>query len=188
MTLTITLGHVIALMAGGVLATVMTAIVASRRITDARAEAKIARNWGDSHGLRLDSVHVSHEESMRLNTQIQSLLRKQAQDSRAIAALERACNEQLRDEISTLNQVVSGAGEKLAGLNNELADWTAFGLKLRGGMDLGSDDVLDLEWVEEELRRLLLDSPPQFTVLEEISSDKEAGSEDETRELNAVEA
>ena len=193
MTLTLTLGHLIALGIGAIAAAILMRVLSSAHVQEARARAKIQEARATCHGLRLTefqahhhAVKVHHREMFDLQHQIHAHLKKQESDARTIARLQKAFNEQLHDEIRTLNEALG----KIPELHGELAEWAAFGLRLRASMDCGDRPVIDLEWTEDELNRLLAerDDRPVITSIEEIRSDEEAGPEDDTRELEAVEA
>ena len=207
MTLTFTLGHLVALGIGAIVAAVLMAVLSSARLQEARARAKIQELRAECRGLRLlefqghqQALKVHHREMLELEHEIQRHLKKRENDARTIANLQKAFNEQLHDEIRTLNQLVSGAGEKLAGLNIELADWAAFGLHLQawmGDVTFSTAEGADRDETEGNLLAVqledLLKGPipnptPVMTSIEEIHSDEEAGPEDDTREVPAVAA
>lgn len=192
MTLTLTLGHVVALGVGAIVAAILMGVLSSARVQEASARAKIQEARATCHGLRLTefqahhhALKVHHREMFDLQHQIHAHLKKRESDARTIANLQKAFNEQLHDEIRLLNQALG----KIPELHGELADWAAFGLRLRASMDCGDRPVIDLEWTEDELNRLLAerDDRPVITSIEEIPRDEEAGSgEEETTERAAV--
>lgn len=204
MTLTLTLGHVVALTTGGTVAAILMGILSSARVQEASARAKIQEARANSRGLRLaefqghyHALQVHHRETLELQHEIQTHLKQEVKDARLIASLEKACNEQLRDEIPILNQAVC----KIPELHEELAKWAGLGRRLQSWL-AGSDGQLgedrgrlpapqfeELEGLLSDLDVLLrksdLDSP-QFRSIEEATSDEEAGPEDDTREVAAV--
>ena len=199
MTLILTLGHLVALGTGAVVAAILVATVVSSRLKDARTDAKIARSWGESYKLRLDTEHAWHLEAAGFNSEIRVHLKKRESDARVVAGLRKGVIDQQRDEIRTLNQLVTGAGEKLAGLNVDLAAWAAFGLELTS-WGTGPEENLTvgrprLREILNTLNALLARSEgldfrtsvaAKFTGIEETTSDEEAGPEDDTREVAAV--
>lgn len=188
MELILTLEHLVALGIGATVATILVTAVVSSRLKEALAGTKSAAIRSASHALQLDAEKARHKESMRLQSVIRDLLTKAESDARIIAVLEKARNDQMRDEIRTLNQIVAGAGEKLAGLDNEFASWTAFGLELQSWIGQVEEDEGDLPALNHRLLELLGERKSVITSIEEIHSDEEAGSEDDTREVAAVKA
>ena len=209
MTLTLTLGHVVALGIGAIGAAVLVAVLSSARVQEARARARIQEARAHCRGLRLAEfqgqhhmLQVHHREVLELEHQIHAHLKKREGDARTIASLQKVFNEQLRDEIRTLNQAVC----KIPELHEELAEWASLGLRLQSWL-AGSDLKVGEVWEDRgrlpapqfaELDGLLSDHDvllkgsnlnfPQFTSIEETTNDEEARPEDDTREVAAVEA
>ena len=208
MTLTITLGHVIALAIGAIVGTVLMAVLSSARVQEASARAKIQEARAECRGLRLvefqghqDVLQRRHATTLELEHEIQGHLKKRESDARTIAKLQKAFNEQLHDEIRTLNQEVV----KIPELHENLVEWANLGQRLQSwlaGSELRVGEVWEdrgrlpapqfreLDALLSDLNVLLTDSClnfPQFTSIEETSSDQEAGpGEEETTECAAV--
>ena len=195
------LGWIVALTIGAVGGVILGAILSSARNRELRGEAKIQEVRAECSRTSLVAALEHHRQVRELTDSVQSSLEKQVFDARLIGDLERTWKNQLRDEIKTLNQLVTGAGEKLAGLRNELADWAAFGLHLQawmGDVAYGPKDRVDRDETEGDLLAVQLsellqgatpDPEPVITSIEEIHSDEEAGpGEEETTERAAVEA
>jgi hypothetical protein len=202
MTLIFTLGHLVALAIGAIIAAVLMAVLSSARIQEARARARIQEARAHCRGLRLAELQGHHTETLELEQKIHAHLKKREGDARTIARLQKAFNEQLHDEIRTLNEALG----KIPELHGELAEWAGLGRRLQSWL-AGSDLQLKEAWEDRgrlpapqfrELDGLLSDLDvllkgsslnfPQFTSIEETTSDEEAGSEDDTREVAAVEA
>jgi hypothetical protein len=203
MTLILTLGHLFALAMGAIAAAILMAVLSSARVQEARARAKIQEARADCRGLRLaefqghyNTLQVHHRETLELEHEIHAHLKKREADARTIAILQKAFNEQLHDEIRTLNQALG----KIPELHSELAEWAGLGQRLQSWL-AGSDGQVEedrgrlpapqfreLEGLLSDLDVLLrgsdLDSP-QFTSIEETTSDEKAGP---AREVAAVEA
>jgi len=208
MTLTITLGHVVALGIGAIVAAVLMAVLSAARVQEASARAKIQQARAECRGLRLvefqahhQAVKVHHRETFKLDQEIHAHLKKRESDARTIAKLQKAFNEQLHDEIRTLNQEVV----KIPELHENLVEWANLGQRLQSwlaGSELRVGEVWEdrgrlpapqfreLDGLLSDLDVLLKDSclnAPQFTSIEETSSDEEAGpGEEETTECAAV--
>ena len=208
MTLTITLGHVVALGIGVIVASVLMAVLSSARVQEASARAKIQEARAECRGVRLiefqghhQAVNRQHREIFELQRELHAHLKKQECDARTIAGLQKAFNEQLHDEIRTLNQALG----KIPELHGELAEWGNLGRRLQSwlaGSDLQEGEVWEdrgrlpapqfreLDGLLSDLDTLLKCGSlnfPQFTSIEETTSDEEAGQEDDTREVAAVE-
>ena len=207
MTLTITLGHVVALGIGAMVAAVLMAVLSSTRVQEASARAKIQEARAERRNLRLvefqahhQAVKVDHREMFKLDQEIHVHLKQRESDARTIAKLQKAFNEQLHDEIRILNQEVV----KIPELLENLREWAGLGRRLQSwlaGSDLQVAEVWkdrgrlpapqfsDLDGLLSDLDVLLRVSclnVPQFTSIEETTSDKEAGPEDDTRERAAA--
>ena len=206
MILTLTLGHLFALGIGAIAAAILMSVLSSARVQEARARAKIQEARATCRGLRLTefqahhhALKVHHREMFDLQHQIHAHLKQRECDARTIAKLQKAFNEQLHDEIRTLNQEVV----KIPELHGELAKWEDLGRRLQSwlaGSDLqtGEDrgrlpapQFSELDGLLSDVDVLLKGSClnfPQFTSIEETSSDEKAGSQDDTGEPEAVEA
>ena len=210
MTLTITLGHVVALGIGAIVAAILMAVLSSARVQEASARARIQQARAECRGVRLVEfqehhgvLRRTHARMVELRQEIHAHLKKRESDARSIASLEKACNSQLRDEIRILNHEVA----KIPELHGELVEWGNLGRRLQSWL-AGSDLQVGEVWEDRgrlpapqfcELDGLLSDLDvllkgswlnfPQFTSIEETTSDEEAGpGEEETTECAAVEA
>ena len=207
MTLTLTLGHLVTLGIGAIVATLLMAVLSSARVQEASARAKIQEARAECRGVRLIEfqghqavLQRRHATTLGLEHEIQGHLKQRESDARTIAKLQKAFNEQLHDEIRILNQEVV----KIPELLENLREWAGLGRRLQSwlaGSDLQVAEVWkdrgrlpapqfsELDGLLSDLDVLLRDSclnVPQFTSIEETTSDKEAGPEDDTRERAAA--
>jgi len=189
MTLILTSGHFLVFGVGAVVATVLMAVLASTRIAETRARVNIQKVRAECRLGRLTELQGHYREVVELQGEVRAHLKRRLEDVRTIASFHKMLKNQKDEEIGELNLLVTGAGEKLAGVNNELADWKEIGLDLYVILSSIPPDFWPSETGMPDLVTKLgtkVSFGAQPIAIEEIPSDEEAGPEDDTRELETA--